>query len=134
MNRSNYKNLEELIKTFLMNSPFEFKAQTKDDLKRPHKLRPDLDFITYTNYLFSKKQTKTKWEAAKSSKEELQIKLNECVSNQNFEKAIKLRDQIKNLEKNDSKTNQLKKELDLAIQEQNFEKAIEIRDKIKNIN
>jgi cysteinyl-tRNA synthetase len=137
MNRRNYKSFEEILKDFLsngLNGTFDFEAPTNDDFKKGYKLRPDLNFIVFTNYLFSNKKTKTKWEAGRGPKEELQRKLNECIETQNFEEAAKLRDQIKDLEKNDTKIDKLKKELDLAIQEQNFERAIEIRDELKNIN
>ena len=70
----------------------------------------------------------------KSEINELKSKLDECVSNQDFEEAAKLRDKIKELENNSSKVNDLKKELDIAIKEQNFERAIEIRDELKKIN
>jgi excinuclease UvrABC helicase subunit UvrB len=70
----------------------------------------------------------------KSEINELKSKLEECVSNQDFEEAAKLRDKIKELENNTSKVKDLKKELDIAIKEQNFERAIEIRDELKKIN
>lgn len=70
----------------------------------------------------------------KSEVNELKSKLNECVSNQDFEEAARLRDKIKELENNSSKVKDLKKELDVAIKEQNFERAIEIRDELKKIN
>ena len=64
----------------------------------------------------------------------MKSKLEECVSNQDFEEAAKLRDKIKELENNTSKVNDLKSELVIAIKEQNFERAIEIRDELKKIN
>jgi len=70
----------------------------------------------------------------KSEVNELKSKLDECVSNQDFEEAARLRDKIKELENNSSKVKDLKKELDIAIKEQNFERAIEIRDELKKIN
>jgi excinuclease UvrABC helicase subunit UvrB len=70
----------------------------------------------------------------KSEINELKSKLDECILNQDFEDAAKLRDKIKELENNSSKVKDLKKELDVAIKEQNFERAIEIRDELKKIN
>lgn len=64
----------------------------------------------------------------------LQKELDECIKEQDFERAAILRDEIKNLTKNKSKVAELKKELEKAIQEQNFERAIEIRDELKKIN
>jgi len=65
---------------------------------------------------------------------ELRIKLEKCISNQEFEEAAILRDKIKDFENNSSKVKQLKTELEKAISEQNFERAIEIRDELKKIN
>jgi excinuclease UvrABC helicase subunit UvrB len=64
----------------------------------------------------------------------LQKELDECIKEQDFERAAILRDEIKNLTKNKSKVTELKKELEKVIQEQNFERAIEIRDELKKIN
>ena len=64
----------------------------------------------------------------------LQKELDECIKEQDFERAAILRDEIKNLTKNKSKIVELQKELDYCIKEQNFERAIEIRDELKKIN
>lgn len=137
MNRRNYKNFEEILKDLLnnsFNSSFGFEAPSDDEKKKIPKLRPDMKFILFVNYIFTKKQTIGKWEAKRSPKQELQRKLDECVEKQEFEEAAKLRDKIKDLENNNNKINQLKKELELAVKEQNFERAIEIREELKNIN
>jgi len=63
----------------------------------------------------------------------LKKKLDVAVEKQNFEEAVKLRDEIKKVEKNKGKIDSLKSELDKAINEQNYEKAIELRDKIKEL-
>jgi protein-arginine kinase activator protein McsA len=84
--------------------------------------------------LFSTKKTKEPWKTVRNLKSELQRKLNECVDKEEFEEAAKLRDQIKDLELNNTKINNLKKELELVIKEQNFERAIEIREELKKIN
>jgi protein-arginine kinase activator protein McsA len=62
---------------------------------------------------------------------ELKNKLDVAVEEQNFEEAVKLRDQIKSLEKNKEKISELQTKLDECIKKQDFEKAIEYRDKIK---
>lgn len=64
----------------------------------------------------------------------LQKELEHCISEQNFERAAEIRDEIKNISENKSKINELKNELEKVIQEQNFERAIEIRDELKKIN
>ena len=63
--------------------------------------------------------------------DELKNKLNIAVEEQNFEEAVKLRDQIKSLEKNKEKISELQTKLDECIKKQDFENAIEYRDKIK---
>lgn len=137
MNRRNYKSFEEIFKDFLnnsFNSSFNFETPSNDEMKKSRKPRTDLNFILITNHLFSSKKSKEPWKAVRNPKEELQRKLNECVEKQEFEEAAKLRDQIKDLELNNTKINNLKKELELVIKEQNFERAIEIRDELKKIN
>lgn len=63
----------------------------------------------------------------------LRRKLDSAVEKQDFEGAVKLRDEIKKLEKNKTKIDSLKSELEKAISEQNYEKAIELRDKLKDL-
>lgn len=63
----------------------------------------------------------------------LKMKLETAVEKQDFEEAVKLRDEIKKIEKNKDKIDSLKAELDKSIKEQNFEKSIELRDKIKSL-
>jgi protein-arginine kinase activator protein McsA len=76
-----------------------------------------------------------KWSASNvNNKKDLETKLNECIKNQDFEQAAKIRDEIKELKKNTSKTEILKKELEIAIEKQDFERAIVIRDELKKIN
>jgi len=60
-------------------------------------------------------------------------KLEIAVENQNFEEAVKLRDEIKKQEKNKDKLDSLKSDLEKSIKEQDYEKAIELRDKIKSL-
>jgi len=84
---------------------------------------------TITNFIRTgnnKNQTKTKSQS-------LQELLNKAVDEQNYEEAVKLRDQIKKLEKNSEKIESLKSELNKSIKEQNYEKAIEIRDELKKL-
>ena len=63
----------------------------------------------------------------------LKTELDEVVENQDFERAVELRDKIKNLEKNKEKISTLKKELDESIKNQDFERSIELRDKINSL-
>jgi protein-arginine kinase activator protein McsA len=63
----------------------------------------------------------------------LKSKLENAVENQDFEMAVKLRDKIKNLEKNHEEIKKLNEELNKNIESQDFEKCIEIRNKIKSL-
>ena len=68
------------------------------------------------------------------SKEEfLKVKLERAIETEDFESAVKLRDQIKNLESNQEEIDKLELELKKSIKEQNFEKSIEIRDQLKKL-
>lgn len=65
--------------------------------------------------------------------ESLKLQLEEAIENEDFELAVKLRDQIKNLESNQEEIDKLELELKKSIKEQNFEKSIEIRDQLKKL-
>jgi len=63
----------------------------------------------------------------------LKRKLQIAIEEENFEDAVKLRDEIKNLESNQDSINKLEMELKKSIEEQDFEKSIEIRDQLKKL-
>lgn len=69
----------------------------------------------------------------KSGVDSLKKRLQLAIEEENFEEAVKLRDQIKNYESNQDSINKLELELKKSIEEQNFEKSIEIRDQIKKL-
>jgi excinuclease UvrABC helicase subunit UvrB len=70
----------------------------------------------------------------KMSKEEyLTYKLQQAVENEDFEEAIKLRDQISNLKSNQEEIEKLELDLKEAIKSQDFEKAIKLRDELKKL-
>jgi excinuclease UvrABC helicase subunit UvrB len=68
-----------------------------------------------------------------SKEEELKMKLNKSIEDENFEEAVKLRDKLKNLEVNQKEIEKLELDLKESIKTQNFEKAIELRDELKKI-
>ena len=73
-------------------------------------------------------------ESKQMSKEEyLKIKLQRAIETEDFESAVKLRDQINNLGTNKEMIEKVELELKMAIEEQNFEKAIELRDQLKKL-
>jgi excinuclease UvrABC helicase subunit UvrB len=67
-----------------------------------------------------------------SEQSDLQKQLDECVENQEFEKAAELRDKIKAIKENQKHLDSLKKQMDEAVKNQEFEKAAQLRDQIKN--
>ena len=83
---------------------------------------------TTTGYPYN---TKNDWYPTELNK--LNSQLEEAISTQNFEEAVRLRDLIKNYEKNSEKIEDLKTKLESAISTQNFEEAIKLRDSIKKL-
>ena len=71
----------------------------------------------------------------KKSKENTGLKhqLEMAIENEDFEKAVEIRDQIKKLESNQEAINKLEEELKQSIKEHNFERSIEIRDELKGL-
>lgn len=63
----------------------------------------------------------------------LKSRLEKAVEEQDFEKAVELRDRIKSLENNQEKITELESELKESIEKQDFERAIKLRDEIKNL-
>jgi hypothetical protein len=63
----------------------------------------------------------------------LKNQLEKRVEEQDFEKAVELRDKIKKLELNKEELSKLNKELDECVKKQDFENAITLRDKIKSL-
>lgn len=66
-----------------------------------------------------------------SEVKDLQKQLEDCIENQEFEKAAELRDKIKTIKESQKQVESLKKQMDEAVKNQEFEKAAELRDKIK---
>ncbi len=63
----------------------------------------------------------------------LKRQLEKAVEEQDFEKAVELRDKIKNFETNKQEIEKLETELKTAVDSQDFETAIKVRDLIKKI-
>jgi protein-arginine kinase activator protein McsA len=63
----------------------------------------------------------------------LKAKLQIAIDEENFEEAVKLRDEIKKYESNQDEIKKLESELQQSIKEQNFEKSIQIRDELKKL-
>lgn len=71
----------------------------------------------------------------RKTKENLGLKheLEIAIENEDFERAVELRDQIKKMESNQKVIDELEEELKKSIKNQDFEKSIEIRDKLKEL-
>jgi protein-arginine kinase activator protein McsA len=79
-----------------------------------------------TTYYYDNAKTNP---TSKNLKQQLEI----AIENEDFEKAVELRDQIKKLDTNQKEVDKLENELRKSIEEQNFEKSIEIRDQLKKL-
>ena len=56
-----------------------------------------------------------------------------AIENEDFEKAVEIRDQIKKLESNQKVIDELELDLKQSIKDQDFEKSIQLRDKLKGL-
>ena len=89
---------------------------------------PTNDWSTSTSY-----SPKSKTTTPDSPVTELKLSLNRAVETQNYEEAIRLRDEIKEYEKHNSQINDLTNLLNKAVDTQNYEEAIKYRDKINKL-
>lgn len=80
-----------------------------------------------TSFYRSNEPRKNK--GSQSLKRQLEL----AIENEDFEKAVEIRDQIKKLETNQETINKLEEELKQSIKEHNFERSIEIRDELKEL-
>jgi protein-arginine kinase activator protein McsA len=123
-NRRNYNDVFRLFDEI-----FEQFNQNNGGWKTQTRLSEDGTTRVTTHYWSDDKTT------PKSNKgvELLKAQLEEAIENEDFELAVKLRDQIKSLELNQEEIDKLELELKKSIKEQNFEKSIEIRDQLKKL-
>ena len=89
----------------------------------------NLSYTSFVRYGNSDLPLNTKKDKLSMLKEELEFR----VQNQEFEKAVELRDRIKLIEKNKESINDLKKQLMVCVSNQDFENAAILRDKIKDL-
>lgn len=78
-------------------------------------------------------KNKTKTTPTDSAITELTEKLNKAVETQDYENAVKWRDELRAYEKNADEVNNLKSKLETAVSTQNYEDAIKWRDKINKL-
>ena len=63
----------------------------------------------------------------------LKRQLELAIEDEDFEKAVEIRDQIKKMETNQKTITKLEEELKQTINDHNFERSIEIRDELKKL-
>jgi excinuclease UvrABC helicase subunit UvrB len=133
----NFKNFDKLFKEFdeiFFEQPH---LKNKEKIESVSDENGDWEKRTYVSdtglfsYTFLKRKSKTN----KSTNEidVLKHELDKSVENQDFEKAVELRDKIKKLESNKEELSKLNKELYECVKKQDFENAIKLRDKIKSL-
>jgi len=115
-NNNIFRAFDEML-TQLTPTNGEWKTQTKVS---------DDGTMKITTYYYDNAKTNP---TSKNLKQQLEI----AIENEDFEKAVELRDQIKKLDTNQKEVDKLEEELKKSIEEQNFEKSIEIRDLLKKL-
>jgi excinuclease UvrABC helicase subunit UvrB len=128
-NRRNFNlNFDELIARYeKMMGDFNKDGWSQESYESPdgsYKLKSYVKIFDFSDFDNSKQMSKEEY---------LKTKLGRAIETEDFESAVKLRDQIKNLENNSEKIKNLEAELKVAIKEQNFEKAIQLRDELKEL-
>ena len=133
-----FDNFDNLFNSLLNNDPFVMKGKTKkengkDDMGNWSKetFTSEDGMIQFTTIFRSGKGESVTNETSDISKLKKQLQL--AVDQQEFEKAVELRDKIKYMEENQDKISLLESKLKTAIESQNFERAIEIRDELKQL-
>lgn len=88
---------------------------------------------TQTSYIKTGGFSKTKQKTIPNKLSELKSLLEQHIKNEDFEKCVEIRDQIKEFETKDTKISDLRSQLEELILDQNFEEATLIRDQIKKL-
>ena len=135
-NRKPLRNFDEIMAQYeKLMQEFNKKMSDKDWTKETYESPDGLYQVkTFTKVIDLSEIFGEETDDKKMSKEEyLTYKLQQSVENENFEEAVKLRDQIKNLKSNQEEIEKLEMELKESIKLQNFERAIEIRDELKKL-
>lgn len=133
-----FDDFDNLFNSLLNNDPFVMKGKTKketgeDEIGNWSKetFTSEDGMIQFTTIFRSGKGESVTNETSDISKLKKQLQL--AVDQQEFEKAVELRDKIKSMEENQDKISLLESKLKTAIENQDFEKAIEIRDELKQL-
>ena len=121
----NRKNPTDLFKIF--DEIFSQFEQPNGEWKTNTRISEDGSTIITSRYWSNSNST------PKTDLDKLKSQLEVAIENEDFEKAVELRDQIKKLESNQKEIDKLEEDLKKSIEEQNFEKSIEIRDQLRKL-
>lgn len=121
----NRKNFNDILREF-DNMFSQFDSSQLGEWKSQTKVSED-GTMKVTSYYRSTEPKSTK--GTNGLKQQLEL----AIENEDFEKAVEIRDQIKKLEFNQETINKLEEELKQSIKEHNFERSIEIRDELKEL-
>lgn len=138
--RKLFNEFDNLFHSMLNQDPFIFKGKTQKEEGKDD--NGDWSTETYISEdgmiqfttIFRSNQTNTQQPTELNTLNRLKKELKNAVNLQEFEKAVELRDKIKNLEDNKIKLEDLNLQLTKAVDQQDYEKAIELRDKIKKLS
>jgi hypothetical protein len=113
-----------------------YKTKTNDTTV-PNLFNFDFNFdFDGTDYPSTTKKADKNTLAGKSYTNRLELLNNElelAIKNQKFEEAVRLRDEINQINNTNTELTTLKTNLETLITEQNFEQAITVRDRIKEL-
>ncbi len=121
----NRRNTNDLFKIF--DEIFSQFEQPNGEWKTNTRISEDGSTMITTRYWSNSNTT------PKTDFDKLKSQLEVAIENEDFEKAVELRDKIKTLETSRKEIEELELELKKSIEEQNFEKSIKLRDKIKSL-
>lgn len=120
------KNFEEFFKS--INEIFEAMDVPNGQWEKQTRVSEDGTYRV-TSYFYNNGKNESNNSEVKVLKSQLEM----AIENEDFEKAVELRDKIRNLESNQKEITKLELELKKSIEEQNFERSIEIRDQLKKL-
>jgi protein-arginine kinase activator protein McsA len=131
----NFKNFDRLFKEFDEMFFEQPHLKNKEKIESVSDETGDWEKRTYVSDtgLFSYTFLTKKSNKPTNEIDTLKYELERCVENQDFERAVELRDKIKKLESNKEELTKLNRELDECVKKQDFENAIKLRDKIKSL-
>jgi excinuclease UvrABC helicase subunit UvrB len=125
-----FNQFDSIFNGFELNKDIESGSDEMSDWSKETYKSPDGSFLI-TSFVRTgghpSKPNKT------SGVDSLKTKLKLVIEEENFEEAVKLRDEIKKFESNQGSIKKLELELKKSIEDQNFERSIELREELKKL-